>query len=202
MQPEWIIGIAGFLVVMLVTVSQGRKQSRPKLSTERYTELNSLLIDEEEIRKQLRRGNKIKAIKLYREQTGTGLKEAKDAVETMEQEGHRVRISELAEMYKGDDAVESLLIAGKRINAIKMYRQRTGVGLKEAKDAIDRTIVEMKVTGPVIGQKYVDPDELQRLIKAGEKIQAIKYYRETTGVGLKEAKDSVDALSMQIHQNI
>jgi ribosomal protein L7/L12 len=37
-----------------------------------------------EIQDLLRRGNKIEAIKLYREQTGLGLKEAKDAVEAIE----------------------------------------------------------------------------------------------------------------------
>lgn len=35
----------------------------------------------------IRRGNKIEAIKVMREKTGFGLKEAKDAVEAMEREG-------------------------------------------------------------------------------------------------------------------
>lgn len=36
--------------------------------------------------------------------------------------------------------------------------------------------------------------EIQREIQAGRKINAIKIYRETFGVGLKEAKDAVEAL--------
>ncbi len=36
--------------------------------------------------------------------------------------------------------------------------------------------------------------ELQALVAAGRKIEAIKRYRELTGVGLKEAKDAVEAL--------
>ncbi|MDO9015846.1 MAG: ribosomal protein L7/L12 [Deltaproteobacteria bacterium] len=36
--------------------------------------------------------------------------------------------------------------------------------------------------------------ELVRLIRAGQKIEAIKVYRESTRCGLKEAKDAVDAL--------
>lgn len=36
--------------------------------------------------------------------------------------------------------------------------------------------------------------EIQRLIRAGKKIEAIKLYRETFGVGLKEAKDAVDKM--------
>lgn len=38
----------------------------------------------QEVRSLLRRGQKIGAIKVYREHTGVGLKEAKDAVEAME----------------------------------------------------------------------------------------------------------------------
>ena len=36
--------------------------------------------------------------------------------------------------------------------------------------------------------------ELMRLINDGKKINAIKRYRELTGVGLKEAHDAVDEL--------
>lgn len=34
----------------------------------------------------------------------------------------------------------ALAEAGKRIHAIKLYRERTGVGLKDAKDAIDLAV--------------------------------------------------------------
>lgn len=37
-------------------------------------------------------------------------------------------------------------------------------------------------------------DEVRALRSAGKTIQAIKVYRESTGVGLKEAKDAVEAL--------
>ncbi|MFB9662468.1 ribosomal protein L7/L12 [Glycomyces mayteni] len=37
-----------------------------------------------EVRSEIRSGRKIQAIKVYREHTGLGLKEAKDAVERME----------------------------------------------------------------------------------------------------------------------
>jgi hypothetical protein len=36
--------------------------------------------------------------------------------------------------------------------------------------------------------------EIMELMKAGQKIQAIKLYRQQTGVGLKEAKDYVESL--------
>ena len=36
-----------------------------------------------------------------------------------------------------DSRVRSLLATGEKIAAIKLYRESTGVGLKEAKDAVD-----------------------------------------------------------------
>jgi hypothetical protein len=43
-----------------------------------------------------------------------------------------------AEMGIGLDEVWSWLQQGKKIQAIKVYRELTGVGLKEAKDAVER----------------------------------------------------------------
>ena len=39
------------------------------------------------------------------------------------------------------------------------------------------------------------PSALYDAIARGKMIQAIKIYRETTGVGLKEAKDAVEAMA-------
>lgn len=40
-------------------------------------------------------------------------------------------------------------------------------------------------------------DQLCALLRAGRKIEAIKIYREANGVGLKEAKDAVEALAVR-----
>ena len=45
----------------------------------------------------------------------------------------------------------------------------------------------------------IDPDQgvnpqVMELVKAGQKIRAIKVYREQTGAGLKEAKEFVEGL--------
>ena len=37
-------------------------------------------------------------------------------------------------------------------------------------------------------------DDVQRLVNDGQKIGAIKIYRGIHGVGLKEAKDAIDAM--------
>jgi ribosomal protein L7/L12 len=39
--------------------------------------------------------------------------------------------------------------------------------------------------------------EVRALIGQGKKIQAVKVYRDLTGVGLKEAKDAVDMLELR-----
>lgn len=45
----------------------------------------------------------------------------------------------------------------------------------------------------VVMNPGVDP-QLLELVRAGKKIEAIKFYRESSGVGLKEAKDFVESL--------
>lgn len=47
-----------------------------------------------------------------------------------------------------------------------------------------------------LGLRDDDPrmGEVEALLRDGKKIQAIKVYREITGVGLKEAKDAVERI--------
>ncbi len=45
-----------------------------------------------------------------------------------------------------------------------------------------------------VGDERIDNDEIRALIRAGRKIDAIKLVRERTGLGLAEAKDTVEAL--------
>lgn len=53
------------------------------------------------------------------------------------------------------------------------------------------------VPGGVPGGDPRLPREFYELITRNKKIQAIKMYREVTGVGLKDAKDYVDAWARQ-----
>lgn len=88
------------------------------------------------------------------------------------------------------------------IVAIKKVRDWTGLGLAEAKEVVDF----LSQGGHLPSQEHIDAAnrsqvgddqlmmKLKRLVQSGEKIQAIKVYRDATGVGLKEAKDFVDQL--------
>src|SRR4029078_2113157 len=82
---------------------------------------------EERVRSLMDEGQIIEAIKLYRERTGAGLKESKDAVEAM---GRGERSPSRREVRDYRDEVASLLEQGQKIEAIKVYRERTGVGLR------------------------------------------------------------------------
>jgi ribosomal protein L7/L12 len=95
---------------------------------------------ERQIRELISAGNKIAAVKLYRELTSLGLKEAKDAVEAIEH-GIPVEIPALAQTGEPDPFLENqikrLLAERKKIEAVKIYREAYHCGLKDAKDAVD-----------------------------------------------------------------
>jgi ribosomal protein L7/L12 len=95
--------------------------------------------------------------------------------------------------------ISALLAQGNKIEAIKRVRELTGLGLKEAKDYVEA--MEAGGVPPALpGAGAARPEgegglaEVHALAAQGQKIEAIKRYRELTGVGLKEAKDYVDRL--------
>ncbi|GAA6140642.1 ribosomal protein L7/L12 [Hydrogenophaga sp. 5NK40-0174] len=93
-----------------------------------------------EVKAALDRGNKIEAIKLLREATGLGLKEAKDAVDQIEAGGElcmNIPIPQKAFTGEGSDDISRLLQQGKTIQAIRLYREQKGVSLKAAKAAVE-----------------------------------------------------------------
>jgi len=87
----------------------------------------------------VRVGRKIEAIKVVRERTGWGLADAKDAVEALE-EGRQVsRFDETPKppLSIGDAEILELVRGGNLIGAIKLHRERTGDGLRDAKLAVE-----------------------------------------------------------------
>lgn len=95
---------------------------------------------EHQLRTLLVRRQKIQAIKLLREYTGVGLKDAKDAVDRLDA-GQPLWLAGWGppQVPAADlDLVRALKRQGRVIEAIKTYRALTGVGLKEAKDAVDQ----------------------------------------------------------------
>jgi len=89
----------------------------------------------------LQQGRKRDAVRIYREQTGTGLREATDAVEALERTGNLPAASK----YMASAAVDADLKAdlwalmqnGQKTEAVKLYRERTGCTLRNAKEIVE-----------------------------------------------------------------
>jgi ribosomal protein L7/L12 len=92
--------------------------------------------------------------------------------------------------------VREALAKGRKIEAIKLLREATGIGLKEAKD-----IVENNGPVPAVSEKLFDPASVAEALQKGNKIEAIKRLREQTGLGLKDAKEAVEALEKETGMN-
>lgn len=112
--------------------------------------------------------------------------------------------------------IDRLVGAGQKIHAIKLFRDSTGVGLKEAKDRIDHWSIS--TTAPHIAARSnataayssITPTvrtsasvraslpasvatDIDRLVAGEQRIVAIKVLREHTGLGLKDSKELIDA---------
>lgn len=88
----------------------------------------------------------INAIKFYREITGASLAEAKDAVEEMARDESVKPPDDVRDMDNPVliSRIKSLLARKRKIDAVKIYREEYGVGLKEAKDAVDQIEATMR----------------------------------------------------------
>jgi ribosomal protein L7/L12 len=129
----------------------------------------------------LGRNDQIGAVKAYRDATGAGLSESSQAVRRwIEAHGGAVDIAEVLRVVQ----------SGRKIEAIKLYRQQTGVGLSAAKQ-----MVEQIAAGTIAPEPVAVPADLvpvQQAMRSGRKIEAIKLYRQQTGVGLAAAKAAVE----------
>ncbi|KNY05802.1 ribosomal protein L7/L12 [Microbacterium sp. GCS4] len=100
--------------------------------------------------------------------------------------------------------IDRLVAADQKIPAIKLYREHTHVGLQEAKNRIDHWEMRAghsRTASPTTAPPHAAPltsevtAEIDRLVAADQKIQAIKVYREHTGLGLKQSKEAIDGWS-------
>lgn len=91
--------------------------------------------------------------------------------------------------------VQRLVAAGALIEAIKMYRALTGLGLYEAKQAIDRLRAGGPWEAPVAAPPAAAGEDVATLVREGKAIEAIKLYREQNGCDLLTAKQAIDRLS-------
>jgi len=112
--------------------------------------------------------------------------------------------------------LSELVLAGQKIEAIKIYKEITGMGLRESKEFIDDLEDQLREENPEFPRNLAssskssrlsmgnmpeeDAKKMTELIFAGQKIAAIKMYKEATGLGLKESKQFIDALEKQLRE--
>ena len=90
-----------------------------------------------------------------------------------------------------EEEVRSLMDQGRKIEAVKVYKDRTGSSLKDAKDAVEALQIGVRST-----DKDADLDaDVLRLLGQGEKIKAVRLYRERTGSTLIDSKKAVEAIA-------
>ncbi len=100
-----------------------------------------------------------------------------------------------------DEALATRLIElmrdGRKIEAIRIYRETTGADLAAAKQACEALEAGRQWTGAA--PPDADEPQLHRevldLARSGDFLGAIKRYREATGRGLQESKEAVEALA-------
>lgn len=88
----------------------------------------------------VRQGRTIEAVKLAREVLGLDLAQAREFVHGLERDQ---RIPHQESPDGPDERIDELLRARRKIEAIKVYREAVGCGLKDAKDAVERRAVEL-----------------------------------------------------------
>lgn len=110
--------------------------------------------DIDEIKRMVLAGDKIGAIKLYRERTGAGLAESKAAIEQLLTQLRGFESADSSPPKSAPEvplpyaAVTEALFAGRKIQAVKLYREQNRVGLAEAKRAVDEFEARLRVSAP------------------------------------------------------
>lgn len=107
-----------------------------------------------------------------------------------------------------EEALREFKAGRQKIAAVKMVREACGIGLKEAKEIVDSWFDGNEIALPPIIKQCAPPkapvtpeatepsEQVCALYRQGKKIEAIKLYREETGVGLKEAKETVETIPL------
>lgn len=97
-------------------------------------------------------------------------------------------------MVEVDEQLAQLISNGEKIAAIKLLREHTGMGLAEAKAAVEHATAGGRApvaTAVAAGDDGI-PDEVRALVERGERIAAIRLLRERQGIDLMDSKQRID----------
>lgn len=94
------------------------------------------------------------------------------------------------------NALRALLRDQHKAEAVRLYMEQTGASLAEAQQAVNEwaPVRDPQYLDSTVGLLAVDLDAIKALLARGQKIEAIKLLRAQTLIGLKEAKDAVEAI--------
>ena len=86
-----------------------------------------------------------------------------------------------------------------KIEAIKWIRDHSDLGLKQAKDYVENLLENsidhstfQSSTDSSTSSSSIPLQEIHLMLQQGRKIEAIKLVKDSSNIGLKEAKDLVD----------
>ena len=96
--------------------------------------------------------------------------------------------------------------AQKKLDAVKLYKDASGSSLLEAKTAVESLEAEilerdLGSTDEKIPEMTGHPrDEIIDAVIRGKKLDAVKLYKESAGVSLREAKEFIEDLTEKMRQ--
>ena len=97
------------------------------------------------------------------------------------------------------DEVHALVAEGRKVEAIRRYREINRCSLAVAKDKVELMAENLPLL-PTSESYSETPqanvgNEIIALVRAGRKLEAIKMYCTQTGVSLKEGKEAIDKIA-------
>jgi ribosomal protein L7/L12 len=139
-------------------------------------------------------GNKLEAIKQFRNMADVGLAEAKAFIDALEPGGHNSSAHEptARNLRSAEDAALAAIRNGNLIEAIKRYRQQSRVGLKEARDAVEALSLMNRTEGRVNAKLA---RTLIELVAAGNREQALTQLMSNSGLDDAEARAVLKSIS-------
>lgn len=157
---ELIIIVVG--AVILYSVARRVSSEKPKNESLSWQSSAAQMIDWDAIQhldvyEDIQENRKISAIKHYRELTGCGLKEAKEAIEYViahgiPQKGKLVH----SKLEMSDAGIRDLIAEGKIDEAVDVYRQFAGIDKFSAREAVEQLQREMRLIDQSRGESALD----------------------------------------------
>ena len=169
--PNLFLIVATFAVTVILVASyivSVRSRTSPKQKNKQKIKpvgIDWKAIQHPDIQSEIEANRKINAIKLYREMTGQGLKEAKEAIEYAMEQGipKKGKQSDLPSGMS-DAGIRDLIAEGKIEEAIEIYRQFAGVDKFSAEEAIKDIQRDMRLGDNTDLDSAIDsqPDPFQK----------------------------------------